>query len=196
MIHKRRFRGVPKIIKDVKDNIFKVAMSLFSQNEYKQVDMKMIAQESGIAVGTLYNYYENKQELYIEILRTSWEQTFAKLNNIDEMYISPKQKLQKCIEQLYTDIESRKGFGKELMRANVSDLNKDERITEFKKALIINLEKHIRSIDKLEKYECQSINKKIAEVLLLTIILLIEAHPQEKTENIEFLIDMLNSFIK
>ena len=187
---------MPKIIRDVKDNIFEAAMSLFSQNEYEKVDMKMIAKDSGIAVGTLYNYYENKQELYIEILRISWEQTFAKLSNIDEMHISPKRKLQKCIEQLYTDMEIRKGFGKELMRANDSDLNKDERIIEFKKALILNLEKHIRSIDKLENYECQSIDKKMAEALLLTTILLIEAHPQEKTENIEFLIDMLNSFIK
>lgn len=187
---------MPKIIKDVKDNIFEAAVSLFSQNEYDQVDMKMIAQESGIAVGTLYNYYENKKELYIEILRTNWEQTFAKLSEIDERHISPKQKLKKCIEQLYTDMENRKGFGKELLMANNSELNKDERIVEFKKALIINLEKHISSIDKPEKYGGQSIDKKIAEVLLLTIILLIEAHPQEKTENIEFMIDMLNSFIK
>jgi AcrR family transcriptional regulator len=187
---------LPKIIRDVKDNIFKAAMSLFSQYEYKKVDMKMIAQEAGIAVGTLYNYYENKKELYIEILQTSWEQTFAKLGIIDQMPISPKHKLKKCIEQLYTDIEIRKGFGKELMRSNVSDLNRDERIVEFKKALIINLEKHIRSIEKLEKFRRESIDKKIAEVLLLTIILLIEVHPHERNENIEFLIDMLNSFIK
>ncbi|MDD4570318.1 MAG: TetR/AcrR family transcriptional regulator [Tepidanaerobacteraceae bacterium] len=184
------------ITRDVKENIFEAAMSLFSQNEYKKVDMKMIAQKSGIAVGTLYNYYENKNELYIEILRRSLEQIFVKLGKIDEMHISSKEKLQKCIEQLYTDIEIAKGLGKKLVLANVNDLNEDERIIGFKKALVLNLEKHIGSIDKPEKYKCQSIERKVAEVLLLTIILLIDTYPQDRTENIEFLIDMLNSFTK
>ena len=32
---------------------------------YYQVTMKMVSQEAGISVGTLYNYYQHKQELFL-----------------------------------------------------------------------------------------------------------------------------------
>ena len=53
-------------------------MELFLENGYEGVDMKMIAKKCSIAVGTLYNYYPNKKELYIAILNESWNDTFKR----------------------------------------------------------------------------------------------------------------------
>ena len=46
---------MPKIIKNLEENIFNAAFELFSEYGYQDVDMKMIAKKVGIAVGTLYN---------------------------------------------------------------------------------------------------------------------------------------------
>lgn len=73
---------MPKIIDGIEDKIFSSAFNLFSQHGYKNVDMKIIAKSSGIAVGTLYNYYPNKQTLFLNVFNKSWIETFEKLDNI------------------------------------------------------------------------------------------------------------------
>lgn len=60
---------MPKIIKDVEKTIRNCAIELFIEHSYADVDMRMISKKSGIAVGTLYNYYENKKQLYLSILK-------------------------------------------------------------------------------------------------------------------------------
>lgn len=188
---------MPKIIKDLKEHIFEAAMSLFCEKQYNDVDMKMIAQKCGIAVGTLYNYYPNKKELYINIVENSWKKTFSKLHQIDELHLSPKQKIKRYIEILYDDIEKRQGLGKELARTNINDLTEDDRIISFKKMLISNMQRHIKSIEKLDIFkDDRSIDRKISETLLVTLIVLMEAHPEEKQANIDFLNEMLNAFVK
>lgn len=102
---------MPKIIKDVEKTIRNCALELFVELSYTAVDMKMISKKSGVAVGTLYNYYENKEQLYVSILKESWQNTFNKLDSISDLTISPEEKLRKFISTLYEDIESRNGLG-------------------------------------------------------------------------------------
>lgn len=52
---------MPKIIKNLKEKILISAMELFNDFKYKDVTMSGIAKKTGIAVGTLYNYYPNKK---------------------------------------------------------------------------------------------------------------------------------------
>ncbi len=58
---------MPKIIKDVDKILQNCAMNLFITYGYLNVDMKMISEKSGIAVGTLYHYYENKRKLQVQV---------------------------------------------------------------------------------------------------------------------------------
>ncbi|HHU92132.1 MAG TPA: TetR/AcrR family transcriptional regulator, partial [Halanaerobiaceae bacterium] len=51
---------MPKIIDNIEQKIYENALSLFAAKGYNQVSMKNVAEASGIAVGTLYNYYSNK----------------------------------------------------------------------------------------------------------------------------------------
>ena len=62
---------MPKIIENLDEEISKTALELFRDNSYQNVSMRKIASEVGIAVGTLYNYYPNKWELYIEAFEES-----------------------------------------------------------------------------------------------------------------------------
>lgn len=192
----RRNLTLPKIIKDLENTIFNISMELFLEKGYKDVDMKMIAQKCGIAVGTLYNYYPNKKELYIATLKESWNSTFNKFEALRSLPLSPREKIEKALLVLYEDIEERKGLGKELLNKNITELNGDPRVLNFKEKLIENMEIAISSLEKKEGFKNDnSINKRLAEIFLLSIPILIEAHKDEKEENTKFLKGILDGFI-
>ena len=113
---------MPKIIKDVDKILRNCAMDLFIKYGYINVDMKMISEKSGIAVGTLYHYYKNKQQLYLSVLSESWEKTFIKLNDISTVDCTTNEKIYKLVFTLYYDIKERNGLGKVLLDNSVQEL--------------------------------------------------------------------------
>jgi AcrR family transcriptional regulator len=54
-----------------KKHIMEVALGLFSKHGYHEVSMQQIAAASEFSVGTLYNYFENKDTLFDMILDQS-----------------------------------------------------------------------------------------------------------------------------
>lgn len=72
---------MPKIIKDIEERIFNAALKLFAERGYNKVNMKMVAKEAGIAVGTLYNYFPNKLGLFLSVLETNFKKPLKSLTN-------------------------------------------------------------------------------------------------------------------
>lgn len=188
---------MPKIIKDVEKTIKNCAVELFIEHSYTNVDMRMISKKSGVAVGTLYNYYKNKKELYLSILKESWQNTFNKLDAISGLAISSREKLRKFISTLYEDIEARNGLGKALINTSVVELKEDEEVNSLKNSLILRVENFFECEDKVETLsKCSNINTKLAESLLITILAMHELHPKDKKENINFLVEFISLSMK
>ena len=51
------------------------AAKLFAQRGYNQADMTELAGRAGVAKGSLYNYFESKQELYLYVCRDGLERS-------------------------------------------------------------------------------------------------------------------------
>lgn len=188
---------MPKIIKDVKENIFKTAAKLFCQQDYDDVEMRHIAKKCGIAVGTLYNYYSNKKELYIDIIDTSWNETFGKLKTVDESRKPIKDKIREYIQVLYRDMECRRGLCKSMFKSNYSDIIEDERICRLKNKIFQEVIALIKQTEKQEKFSDDTqLDDKIAETLLVSMVILIETHGNDEQNNIDYLCQMVNAFIK
>ncbi|MCB2193400.1 MAG: TetR/AcrR family transcriptional regulator [Deltaproteobacteria bacterium] len=51
------------------------AAKLFAQRGYNQADMAELASRAGVAKGSLYNYFESKQELYLYVCRDGLERS-------------------------------------------------------------------------------------------------------------------------
>lgn len=188
---------MPKIIKDVEKTIRNCALELFVEFSYTNVDMKMISKKSGVAVGTLYNYYENKKQLYISILKESWENTFIKLDAISELTISLEEKLRKFISALYEDIEARNGLGKALINTSVADLKDDKEINGLKNSLILRVENFLNCLDKVETLsKCSNVDTRLAESLLVSTLVMLEFHPNDKEDNINFLVGFIGLSMK
>jgi len=87
--------------KSRKDEIIKAASNLFSQKSYHDVTMDQIAAEVGVAKGTIYLYFESKENLYLGIL----EHTFETIESILEKEIAKEdpapQKLKKILRLIF-----------------------------------------------------------------------------------------------
>lgn len=200
---------MPKIIKNLEFKIIEVSEKLFIDKSYENIDMRMIAKEVGIAVGTLYNYYSNKRELFEKVFEKSWERTFKKLDKIIESSNSPKDKIVMFVKELYEDMESRNGMGRELLRIQLiesekkknnddKNTNKNNRIKEKKYGMVgeiitQKLEMLLNEAKKLNGLNFEDgMESRIAiSILLLTGNTLIE-YPEEKEKNLKF----INQFIE
>ena len=90
----RRFRR--------RDEILKAATDLFSEKGYHEVTMEEIAEEMGVSKGTIYNYFSSKENLYLEILKESFEAIEALLHEEVENSDPAPLKLRKLLATIFT----------------------------------------------------------------------------------------------
>ena len=59
---------MPKILKDPEKNILKIAKYHLLDQGIKTLNMREIAKDAEVSVGTLYNYFPNKDYLVIALI--------------------------------------------------------------------------------------------------------------------------------
>lgn len=66
-------RTLSKIKPAKRERLLSEAAKLFAQRGYSQTDMAELASRAGVAKGSLYNYFESKEELYLYVCRHGLE---------------------------------------------------------------------------------------------------------------------------
>ncbi|WP_374719701.1 TetR/AcrR family transcriptional regulator [Parageobacillus toebii] len=86
-----------------KEEIIQAAMKLFAQKGYHATSMQEIAEQCGMAKGSIYNYFKSKEEIAVSIFRYHYDVLFQKISDIarDET-LSAREKFEK---QLSIQIE-------------------------------------------------------------------------------------------
>ncbi|MGL4797875.1 MAG: TetR/AcrR family transcriptional regulator [Cellulosilyticaceae bacterium] len=180
---------MPKIIPDIDERIEASALALFNAYDYNQVDMKMIAKNCHIAVGTLYNYYPNKRQLFIHILRKTWHVTAISLDEVYQTYALPEEKLSHSIEVLYDDSVQRRGMVKHIYKI-LSGLESDDEMLELFDLLFSRVVKLFQPFEK-KSFSCNQdmIDDYLAKSLILIIQKTIIANPTSREDNLHFIQD-------
>lgn len=186
---------MPKIIQGVSEKIITSAVKLFEKHGYEGVEMKLIAKEAGMAVGTLYNYYPNKKELYTSILEKSWQDAFEQLRCICALEIEKEYKIRKFVTKLYEEAERRKGLGMEMNLSASKELAKDKKIIDNNMEALATLQELFLGIigdtPKMNKDDIRM----IATVSTMTFALS-NFKREEKQKNIDFIMDLITSYLK
>jgi len=65
---------MPKKITDVSRKIIEAAMHIYHEEGFEKISMRRVAQISGLAVGTVYNRFEDKEDLLAQVLAGDIEQ--------------------------------------------------------------------------------------------------------------------------
>ena len=85
-----------------RQQIQKAAKELFLIRSFNSTTMEEIAQRAELSPGTIYNYFKNKQELYVSLNLISLEYLLGKLNKIYENeQLSVEEKVLKFKDAMY-----------------------------------------------------------------------------------------------
>ena len=71
---------MPKIIEGAREKILVNAKKRLFENGYQHLSLREVAKESGIATGTIYNYFANKDYLIASIMLEDWEKAVEKMD--------------------------------------------------------------------------------------------------------------------
>ncbi len=99
---------MPKILPDIQNKILTIAERHFKDYGFERTDMREIATESNAAVGTIYLHYQNKEELYLKVIRNSWNKTLEKIQVIAQKTIPAEELLSEIVLLLIKEMTNRK----------------------------------------------------------------------------------------
>ncbi|MHC1684818.1 MAG: TetR/AcrR family transcriptional regulator [Clostridiaceae bacterium] len=93
---------MPKILENIRELLVAEGRSVLLKKSYKDFNIREISKNVGIGIGTFYNYFNNKEELAIEIFMTDWRKVLLHLDVLKTTDISFYDKL----NYLYKDLQS------------------------------------------------------------------------------------------
>lgn len=68
-------------LKDKEETILNAAFEVFSANGFTNASMKDIAVKAGLGKGTLYEYFQNKEDLFIQVVEVQLNYYFNEINS-------------------------------------------------------------------------------------------------------------------
>jgi len=100
-----------------KDEILNISEKIICSSKESSIEMRKIAKELGIAVGTLYNYYPSQEALITEVLKNSWNNTILKIHIcLLDSECSFKNRLLSLLKIIELDINKRNYLGQKTMK--------------------------------------------------------------------------------
>ncbi|MBI0580601.1 TetR/AcrR family transcriptional regulator [Neobacillus cucumis] len=78
---------------ETKQNIINISQKLFMTYGYRSVSTRQIAQSCGITQPALYHHFQNKQEIYIEVVKAIMNRTKFQMEEIKKQYTSFRERV-------------------------------------------------------------------------------------------------------
>jgi TetR/AcrR family fatty acid metabolism transcriptional regulator len=83
-------------------DILEAAIKVFAEFGYHNARISQIARQAGIASGSVYLYYKNKEEVLASIFRKVWEQLYNEISRIsDRKDLSSLDKIEFLIDVIF-----------------------------------------------------------------------------------------------
>lgn len=91
---------MPKILESPREKILKEAKIELKKNGYKKLSMRELAKSCNIGLGTLYNYFKNKNEILKCIIREDWDYVIDELKEVNLLNIGFDEKIKFIYDKL------------------------------------------------------------------------------------------------
>ena len=166
-----------------REDILLVALHLFSDRGFHNVSMQQIAEESEFSVGTLYNLFESKESLFVELMKAGIEKIGQLLIPILDSNQEEQEKLSEFIRAHVDIIESNVEFIKLYisqygMSTSVNPMLKN--ISDLKTTVSAKLESLIKA-----GIQKQMFRRVHPEIVALSLRATLEAFDLESSEHFE-----------
>jgi len=120
----------------IREMILESASKLFARFGLKKTAVDEIARKARLAKGTIYNYFESKDELIRSVFRREEEKLFRRIKKMVSEESDPKRKLKKAI------LERLRIISESPILAQV--------LSEKRERLIAGLDKELERLEKIE----------------------------------------------
>ena len=101
------------------------AASLFAAHGYDAVGTPEIADEAGVSVGTFYRYFDDKREVYLEIMRrmmvTAYEQTIDRLTPEQFVGRARHETISVAVDLLFQQVMATPALTRSFMEMSLRD---------------------------------------------------------------------------
>lgn len=127
---------------DKREDIREAAISVIAAHGYYYATTDKIAEAAGIAVGTIYNYFRNKEEILEYIFRVEVEKRFRYYDALSMEDIPVIDKLHQLLTMHFSEIMAEPAVGRVMIRERYSPADQQlPGIREFILGVPMRLEK-------------------------------------------------------
>lgn len=84
---------MPKILPNIRQTILEQGRLILIENGYDNMNIRDVAKNCNIGIGTFYNYFSNKEDLVIEIITRDWDKILQSSESLISEKINLKDKL-------------------------------------------------------------------------------------------------------
>jgi len=124
--------------------IRQAAVRVFSRKGFYKTRAEEIAQEAGVAVGTIYNYFANKEEILLSIFQAEFEERIELFRELLGRDLSLPEIIQRILEAHFALLKQKGGLARVLVRERFNPgPGFEERSIELYREMIGQLEKII-----------------------------------------------------
>ncbi len=181
--------------KSFRDIILLAAKGIATKQGITKINIRSIAKNSGIAIGTVYNYFPSKGDLLVAVIEEFWEDAFKNVDWSSFAHNNFYDNLESLYNILYDYLNKFKENWLEqlaLLKTQEKQLGKQRQDEYFRKicSRIITL---IDMDDNLRQYKWTDIisKEKMAEFIFENMLLML----RKGEKDISFFIKILNKII-
>ncbi|GGE36874.1 TetR family transcriptional regulator [Pullulanibacillus camelliae] len=103
-------------MKEKKKLIIESAIKLFAENGFHNTSVQEIANHAQMSKGTVYLYFDSKEDLLLKIFYYYYDSIKNKINSINKLQLTPKEKFTKQIMIQFEEIHDNHSFFTMFMR--------------------------------------------------------------------------------
>lgn len=136
----------PDEVETVKQKILKTALDLMCEDGFDSLSMRKLATRIGMTAANIYNYYENKDELYLAIQTNGFRMLVESFAEIAGYHCGPSEKIRKMM-RAYVDFGTGKPDYYEIMFSRNTPKFTDYRGTPMEAAATIEKQTALKVAD-------------------------------------------------
>lgn len=102
-----RLKNTPPLAQDIRSAILEAALQLFSTKGFFNTSVHDIKDAAGISVGSVYNYFANKEEIARALYRDLLDQLTAVVQEASDTYSTTYEQGRSIVDRLFQLAETR-----------------------------------------------------------------------------------------
>lgn len=184
-----------------RQQIIDAAMKLFSETGYYKTNSKEIAKEAKVSIGCFYNYFEDKKEVFSEVLDSYYIKFNTVIENkLKQLLENPSDKKTMLYEAIKAILDAHSiftGFHNELIVMYYSDpvmFEKNQKQHKESLELTITCLRQLANPDKIKNIEIAGTIIYSSIDAVIDRIVFLNEHDKEE-EYIKELVEMVSSYL-